>query len=93
MIEKMKTGFLDSWNEMMNDAEECNDLLEMMLFVFGFGVLLLAGFGAIFLLGMLLVHAPVVLLVLLVSFGIPVGFLVWAKRTKRRKDNYDNDDM
>lgn len=93
MIEKMKTEFSDFWNTMMENVGECDDLFEMLLFVFLSGVLLLAGFGIIFLLGMLLVRAPAVLLILLVSFGIPTGFLAWAKREKRRKDNYDIDGM
>lgn len=94
LIERVKTKSLDCWSRLVKNASEADDLADMASFVFLFGVLLLTGFGVVFLLGTILIHAPWIFLAFFVSFGIPAGFLAWVKmKDKSEKDNYDNDGM
>lgn len=100
LAEQVKTKSLGFWSWLVEVARECDDPVEMMLFVLLFGFLTLTGFCVVCLLCMVLIYAPWIFLAFLVSFGIPVGFLAWVKmkdkksrEEEEKKDDYGNDGM
>lgn len=84
MIKDMKDIVSGMFDDFMNATKTVDGLYESTRFIMVSGILILLGLtfvsAVIGTLWLILVHAPWLLAVFTVVFGIPAGFLFWAKR-------------